>query len=26
MRTKNPFNVGNTGKKENPQASFEDGV
>lgn len=26
MRTKNPFNVGNTGTKENPQASFEDGV
>lgn len=26
IKTKNPFNVGNTGKKDNPQASFKDGV
>ena len=26
IRTKNPFNVGNTPTKSNPQASFEDGV
>jgi murein DD-endopeptidase MepM/ murein hydrolase activator NlpD len=26
IKTKNPFNVGNTAKKDNPQASFKDGV
>ena len=26
IKTKNPFNVGNTGTKDNPQASFKDGV
>lgn len=26
IKTKNPFNVGNTAKKDNPQTSFKDGV